>query len=120
VPAEPGPPGAGRLSPAAARGFIDRFAAAGYRVEVQFVAGPRALSGLGVLDRLQHQVDTLGRGANGREEVEALESGVSLTIPLGTTLQFRAGAQGLRAVAVTVPPWQVDSPDEARFETGRW
>jgi mannose-6-phosphate isomerase-like protein (cupin superfamily) len=60
------------------------------------------------------------RSQNGREEVTTLEPGVSLTIPLGTTFQFRAGAQGLRAVAVTVPPWPVDSPDEARFETGRW
>jgi mannose-6-phosphate isomerase-like protein (cupin superfamily) len=60
------------------------------------------------------------RSQNGREEVTRLEPGVSLTIPLGTTFQFRAGAQGLRAVAVTVPPWPVDSPDEARFETGRW
>jgi mannose-6-phosphate isomerase-like protein (cupin superfamily) len=60
------------------------------------------------------------RSQNGREEVITLEPGVSLTIPLGTTFQFRAGAQGLRAVAVTVPPWPVDSPNEARFETGRW
>jgi mannose-6-phosphate isomerase-like protein (cupin superfamily) len=60
------------------------------------------------------------RSQNGREEVTTLEPGVSLTIPLGTTFQFRAGAQGLRAVAVTVPPWPVDSPDEARFETDRW
>jgi mannose-6-phosphate isomerase-like protein (cupin superfamily) len=60
------------------------------------------------------------RSQNGREEVTTLEPGVSLTIPLGTTFQFRAGAQELRVVAVTVPPWPVDSPNEARFETGRW
>jgi UDP-N-acetylglucosamine kinase len=41
----------------------DRFAEAGYRVEVQFVAGPAALSRLGVLQRLQSQVDELGYGA---------------------------------------------------------
>jgi mannose-6-phosphate isomerase-like protein (cupin superfamily) len=65
-------------------------------------------------------VGEMWRSQNGREEVDALEPGVSLTIPLGTTFQFRAGALGLRAVAVTVPPWPVDSPNEARFETGRW
>jgi mannose-6-phosphate isomerase-like protein (cupin superfamily) len=60
------------------------------------------------------------RSQDGREEVTALEPGVCLTIPLGTTFQFRAGDQGLRVVAVTVPSWPVDSPDEAKFETGRW
>jgi mannose-6-phosphate isomerase-like protein (cupin superfamily) len=60
------------------------------------------------------------RSQNGREEVTALEPGICLTIPLGTTFQFRAGPQGLRVVAATVPPWPVDSPDEARFEPGRW
>jgi mannose-6-phosphate isomerase-like protein (cupin superfamily) len=65
-------------------------------------------------------VGEMWRSQNGREEVTTLEPGVSLTIPLGTTFQFRAGAQELRVVAVTVPPWPVDSPNEARFETGRW
>jgi mannose-6-phosphate isomerase-like protein (cupin superfamily) len=60
------------------------------------------------------------RSQDGREEVTELEPGVCLTIPLGTTFQFRAGAQGLRVVAATVPSWPVDSPDEARFETGPW
>ncbi|MGK5530448.1 cupin domain-containing protein [Streptomyces sp. URMC 129] len=60
------------------------------------------------------------RSQDGREEVTALEPGVCLTIPLGTTFQFRAGGEGLRVVAATVPPWPVDSPDEARFEIGRW
>ena len=60
------------------------------------------------------------RSQDGHEEITALEPGVCLTIPLGTTFQFRAGDQGLRAVAATVPPWPVDSPDEARFERGPW
>ncbi|MFF4755782.1 cupin domain-containing protein [Streptomyces sp. NPDC002514] len=60
------------------------------------------------------------RSQDGREEVTALEPGVCLTIPLGTTFQFRAGEQELRVVAVTVPAWPTDSPDEARFEPGRW
>lgn len=50
-------------TPARAAGFLDRFAQAGYRVEVHFVAGPAALSRLGVLQRYQAQIDQLGRGA---------------------------------------------------------
>jgi UDP-N-acetylglucosamine kinase len=49
--------------PARAAGFAARFAAADYRVEVVFVAGPAALSRLGVLQRYQSQVDQLGHGA---------------------------------------------------------
>lgn len=50
-------------SPDRAHGFIDQFTDAGYRVEVQFVAGPAALSRLGVLQRYQIQVDSTGHGA---------------------------------------------------------
>jgi mannose-6-phosphate isomerase-like protein (cupin superfamily) len=53
-----------------------------------------------------------------------LRPGVCLTIPLGTAFQFRAdGARGgepLRVVAVTMPPWPLDSADEARPEQGPW
>ncbi|WP_199827656.1 cupin domain-containing protein [Streptomyces specialis] len=59
------------------------------------------------------------RGQDGREETTVLEPGVCLTIPLGTTFQFRAGPEGLRAVAATVPPWP-DTPDEARPGQGPW
>lgn len=50
-------------SPDRARGFIERFADHGYHVEVLFVAGPSALSRLGVLQRFQDQVDQRGAGA---------------------------------------------------------
>jgi mannose-6-phosphate isomerase-like protein (cupin superfamily) len=53
------------------------------------------------------------------ESVEELVPGVCLTIPLGTSFQFRAGADGLRVVAATVPPWPGD-PAEARPERGPW
>jgi len=59
------------------------------------------------------------RSQDGREEVTPLEPGVCLTIPLGTSFQFRGGEAGLRVAAVTVPPWP-DSPDEARSESGPW
>lgn len=51
-----------------------------------------------------------------------LRPGVCLTIPLGTVFQFRAdpGAQPLRIVAVTMPPWPEDSRSEARVEPGLW
>lgn len=57
--------------------------------------------------------------ADSRDEFTSLEVGVCLTIPLGTTFQFRAGHDGLRAVAVTIPPWPADQ-DEARLEHGVW
>jgi len=53
------------------------------------------------------------------ESVDELAPGVCLTIPLGTSFQFRAGADGLRVVAVTIPPWP-DNPSEARQEAGPW
>ena len=59
------------------------------------------------------------RARNGQEETTTLGPGVCLTIPLGTSFQFRAGASGLRVVAVTVPSWP-DAPEEARTERGVW
>ena len=45
------------------------------------------------------------RSANGLEEIIDLTTGISLTIPVGTSFQFRAGRTPLEAVAVTMPPW---------------
>jgi mannose-6-phosphate isomerase-like protein (cupin superfamily) len=59
------------------------------------------------------------RGQDGRAEVTPLDAGVCLTIPLGTAFQFRAGQDGLRVVAATIPPWP-DNPGEARPERGPW
>lgn len=54
-----------------------------------------------------------------REEVVALQPGLCLTIPLGTAFQFRAdGAEPLRVVAVTMPPWPGDG--EAVAVAGPW
>jgi mannose-6-phosphate isomerase-like protein (cupin superfamily) len=59
------------------------------------------------------------RGPDGQEAVDAVEPGVSLDIPLGTSFQFRAlGEEPLRAVGVTMPPWPGD--DEAERVEGRW
>jgi mannose-6-phosphate isomerase-like protein (cupin superfamily) len=52
-----------------------------------------------------------------------LASGVCLTIPVGTTFLFRASddtGEPLRVVAVTIPPWPLDSDDEARPQRGPW
>ena len=52
-----------------------------------------------------------------------LASGVCLTIPFGTTFQFRASddtGEPLRVVAVTIPSWPLDSDDEARPQRGPW
>jgi mannose-6-phosphate isomerase-like protein (cupin superfamily) len=54
-----------------------------------------------------------------REEVVAVESGVCLTIPLGTHFQFRSfGYEALGAIAVTMPPWPGEG--EATVVQGKW
>lgn len=59
------------------------------------------------------------RRTGDREEVTALEPGVSVTIPLGTAFQFRSSGPGsLTAVAITMPPWPGDG--EAVHVEGRW
>jgi mannose-6-phosphate isomerase-like protein (cupin superfamily) len=65
----------------------------------------------------------LWRRQPGREDTTvALRPGVCLTIPLGTTFQFRAaeGGEPLEVVAVTVPGWPEASTTEARLEDGPW
>jgi mannose-6-phosphate isomerase-like protein (cupin superfamily) len=59
------------------------------------------------------------RASAAAEAVTGLVPGLCLTIPLGTAFQFRAGPDGLRVVAVTIPPWP-DQPGEARQERGPW
>jgi mannose-6-phosphate isomerase-like protein (cupin superfamily) len=54
-----------------------------------------------------------------REETVAVESGVCITIPLGTIFQFRAfGNEPLTMVVVTMPPWP--GGDEAQIVQGKW
>ena len=53
------------------------------------------------------------------ESIVAVESGVCLTIPLGTHFQFRAlGPEPLAAIGVTMPPWPGEG--EAVVVSGRW
>jgi mannose-6-phosphate isomerase-like protein (cupin superfamily) len=53
------------------------------------------------------------------EEIVALEPGVSLTIPLGASFQFRSlGRDPLRVLAVTMPPWP--GTGEAFAVPGKW
>ena len=59
------------------------------------------------------------RKQDGREETVTVESGVCLTIPLGTHFQFRSiGDQPLAAIGVTMPPWPGEG--EAIVVEGRW
>jgi mannose-6-phosphate isomerase-like protein (cupin superfamily) len=54
-----------------------------------------------------------------REETIDLDPGVCLTIPLGTSFQFRASPSGpLGIVGVTMPPWP--GADEAVVVEGPW
>ena len=60
------------------------------------------------------------RRQNGQPEIVVpVESGVCLTIPLGTHFQLRAlGAEPLSVLGVTMPPWPGD--DEAIVVQGKW
>jgi mannose-6-phosphate isomerase-like protein (cupin superfamily) len=59
------------------------------------------------------------RKQDGREEIVSVESGVCLTIPLGTHFQFRSlGREPLTAVGVTMPPWPGEG--EAVPVRGTW
>jgi mannose-6-phosphate isomerase-like protein (cupin superfamily) len=53
------------------------------------------------------------------EEIVQVESGICVTIPVGTRFQFRAlGPEPLTAIAVTMPPWP--GPQEAVIIPGTW
>jgi len=58
------------------------------------------------------------RSSAGVEETVELMSGVSLSIPVGTSFQFRAGRTPLEAIAVTMPPWP--GMDEAFSVDEHW
>ena len=59
------------------------------------------------------------RRLHDREEVEEVEFGVSITIPVGTYLQFRSlSHEPLAAVGTTMPPWPGDG--EAFAVDGIW
>lgn len=53
------------------------------------------------------------------EDIVTLKPGVALTIPVGTSFQFRAGPDGpLSAVGVAMPPWPGEH--EALVTDGPW
>ncbi len=53
------------------------------------------------------------RGDGEEEEVVALEPDLCITIPVGTSFQFRATGQApLSVFGVTMPPWTARSDDE--------
>jgi mannose-6-phosphate isomerase-like protein (cupin superfamily) len=52
-------------------------------------------------------------------EVLPMRAGLSVTVPLGTAFQFRAGSgEPLRFLAITMPPWP--GMDEAYAVEGPW
>ena len=64
-------------------------------------------------------VGRMWRSLGGLEDVTELRPGLSLTVPLGCTFQFRAdGAEPLVVIGVTMPPWP--GPAEAMPATGPW
>jgi len=61
------------------------------------------------------------RRDDAREEVVALRPDLCLTIPVGTSFQFRAtGDAPLCAFAVTMPPWPAGSDGEWMEVAPRW
>lgn len=59
------------------------------------------------------------RRKDGEERTDPLAPGTSLTIPLGTTFQFRAEAGSpLAFIAITMPPWP--GAHEALGASGPW
>jgi mannose-6-phosphate isomerase-like protein (cupin superfamily) len=59
------------------------------------------------------------RQQDDHEEVIPVDSGVCITIPLGTRFQIRAfGNEPLQFVVVTMPPWP--GADEAYQVHGKW
>ncbi len=55
----------------------------------------------------------------GHEETVPLRPGTCVSIPAGTSFQFRCGSDGpLAIVAITMPPWPGDG--EAYVVTGPW
>jgi mannose-6-phosphate isomerase-like protein (cupin superfamily) len=59
------------------------------------------------------------RKSDDHEEVVPVTSGVCVTIPLGTSFQFRAsGEEPLAAIGATMPPWP--GTGEAVIVSGPW
>lgn len=59
------------------------------------------------------------RKLDGQESVETVYPGTSLTIPLGTTFQFRTvGSEPFQFIMCTMPPWP--DADEAARVPGIW
>lgn len=59
------------------------------------------------------------RRHEGQEQVDQVEAGTCLTLPLGTHFQFRSFGPGpLQAIGVTMPPWP--GSGEAVLVEGKW
>lgn len=59
------------------------------------------------------------RKLNDQESIETVRPGTSLTIPLGTTFQFRTiGSEPFQFIMCTMPPWP--DADEAILVPGIW
>ncbi len=91
----------------------------------QFEIGPNETS-IAVTHRTVEEVWYILRGLGEmwrrlgqHEEVVELSIGVCLTIPVGTTFQFRSfGFEPLTAIGATIPPWPGE--DEAVPTNGIW
>ena len=66
-----------------------------------------------------HGAGWMWRRQGDREETVSLGPGICVSIPAGTSFQFRADSNGpLAVVGVTMPPWP--GPEEAYEVPGAW
>ena len=74
------------------------------------------------VDEIWYVLDGYGemwRRTGSMENVVALGPHLSLTIPVGTSFQFRAGHDApLSVLGITMPPWP--GPEEAEAVEGHW
>lgn len=66
-----------------------------------------------------HGSGRIWRKSADQEEVKEVMPGLSISIPVGTSFQFRCdGDEALCAIGVTMPPWPGE--DEAQPVAGLW
>ena len=100
---------------------LDGGSAAHFRLEPNMVSRAGRHRTVGEIWYILEGRGEMWRRDSVREEVTPLAPGLCLTIPVGTSFQFRAaGDTALSMFAVTMPPWPGGSDDEWIEVAPRW